>query len=304
VHANKLRPYEVRVDALQCDLLCYINDDCDVTSVEVNNCSIVYENDLEFGPIRIVESRVAEASNLVQPSKKIDDCKLSHLTNAQRIELFAVLDKYPECFSETPGFCGQLGHDIIVSPEFRPKRLRAYKIPEKLRPAVDQQLQELLKLGFIRQSKSPLASALICIIKRDKSVRCVADNRYLNGYTVPDALGPPDMQSVLQRIGRATYITIFDGKSSYWTIPIKKQHQWLTGFTTGDQLYEWTGVPFGLQNSGSSFVRMLQKVLYPIREFACSYVDDLDDKMIRVVMQGSRSTVKYHRLEQAFLHAY
>jgi hypothetical protein len=63
---------------------------------------------------------------------------------------------------------------------------------------------------------------------------------------------------VLQRIGRAKFITTFDGKSSYWTIPIKKEHQWLTGFTTGDQLYEWTRV---LRNRKSSFVVALWVVV-------------------------------------------
>jgi len=84
-----------------------------------------------------------------------------------------VLDKYPECFSEMPGFCGQLEHEIIRSPEFRPKRLKPYKIPEKLKPEVDKQIQELLKFGFIHQSKSPMASPLICVIKHNKSVCCV-----------------------------------------------------------------------------------------------------------------------------------
>jgi hypothetical protein len=119
-----------------------------------------------------------------------------------------------------------------------------------------------------------MASPLVCILKKDSSVRCAVDYRYLNGFTVPDALGPPDMQDVIQRIGRAKFITTFDGKSSYWTIPIKEEHRWLTGFTTGDQVYEWTRVPFGLRNSGSTFVRMIQKVLYPVREFAGNYVDD------------------------------
>jgi hypothetical protein len=56
VHANKLQPYEVRVDALQCDSLCYVNDDCDATNVTVNNCATVYENDSELGTIPIMES--------------------------------------------------------------------------------------------------------------------------------------------------------------------------------------------------------------------------------------------------------
>ena len=34
-------------------------------------------------------------------------------------------------------------------------------------------------------------------------------------------------------------------------------------------------MPFGLRNSASTFIRMLQKVLYPVRECAGSYVDDI-----------------------------
>ena len=68
---------------------------------------------------------------------------------------------------------------------------------------MDKQIQEFLKLGFIHESESPMASPLTCVKKRDKSVRCVVDYRYVNSHTVPDALGPPDKQSVIQRIGRA-----------------------------------------------------------------------------------------------------
>ena len=207
VHAKKLRPCDVRIDALKCNSLYCIEDECDVMTATVNNCSIVYENDVEFGPNRVIDSCDAGVNNVVLPSQKIDDSKLSHLTSKQRAELLTVLDKYPEFFSETPGFCSQLEHEIIISPDFRPKRLKAYKIPEKLKPEVDKQIQELLELGFIHESKSPMASPLVCVIKRDKSVRCVVDYRFLNKYTVPDALGPPDMQNFIQRMGRAKYIT-------------------------------------------------------------------------------------------------
>jgi len=52
-----------------------------------------------------------------------------------------------------------------VTGDFKPKRLRAYKVPERLKPEVDRQIQELLKLGFIRPSKSEMASPLVCILK-------------------------------------------------------------------------------------------------------------------------------------------
>jgi len=41
------------------------------------------------------------------------------------------------------------------------------------------------------------------LAKQNKSNKSMVDYRYVNGHTVPDALGPPDIQSIIQRIGRA-----------------------------------------------------------------------------------------------------
>ena len=268
IHANKLRKYDVKVNEIVCNMPQVPEE---ITGV--NTCAVVYEKDKDFGPLKYVETKTV-TSDL--PSTKIDPSKLAHLSEQQRTEFLAVLDKYPECFSETPGYCDSVEHEIIVTPEFRPKRMKAYRVPEKLRPAVDKQIKELEELGFIKESKSPMVSPLVCVIKKDKTVRCVIDFRFVNKYTVPDALGPPNMADVSQRIARAKYITTFDGKSSYWTIPIKKEHQWLTGFIDGsNRMWEWTRMAFGLRNSGSTFVRMLQNVLHPIRDFAANYVDDM-----------------------------
>jgi len=47
VHSNKLRRYEVRVDEVICDTLV-------MSDMTVDSCSIVYDKDKEFGPIRTV----------------------------------------------------------------------------------------------------------------------------------------------------------------------------------------------------------------------------------------------------------
>src|SRR5664279_601234 len=271
MHANKLRPYKVRVDAVHCNSLMFVNES-ECVDTGVNTCSVIYDEDVDFGPVKVIEPSTHKEP---LPSTKIDPARLAHLTEQQRIELLAVLDKYPQVFSETPGYCGQVVHQIIVSDNFKPKRCKPYRIPEKLKPEVDRQIQELEKLGFIEKSNTPMTSPLVCLIKKDKSVRCVVDYRYVNLYTLPNALGPPDVSSIIQKIGSAKYITTFDGKSSYWTIPVEEKHRWLTGFTTGEQVYVWTRAPFGLRNSGASFVRMLQSVLAPVKDFAASFVDDL-----------------------------
>ena len=76
--------------------------------VAVNSCAVVYENDEDFGQLSMIPlyGHSANLANLNEPlpSAKIDEKSLEHLTESQKIELFEVLDKYPECFSETPGW--------------------------------------------------------------------------------------------------------------------------------------------------------------------------------------------------------
>jgi len=56
-------------------------------------------------------------------------------------------------------------HEINVSADFKPKRLRAYRVPENWKPMVEAQINELLKLGIRKPSKSEMGSPIICVLK-------------------------------------------------------------------------------------------------------------------------------------------
>ena len=110
----------------------------------VNSCAVVYENDEDFGQLSMIPlyGHSANLANLNEPlpSAKIDQKSLEHLTESQKLELFEVLDCHnchnchPECFSETPGFTDVVTHSIPLKDGFKPKRLSAYRVPERLRP--------------------------------------------------------------------------------------------------------------------------------------------------------------------------
>jgi len=73
---------------------------------------------------------------------------------------------------------------------FKPKRMRAYKMPEKLQPEVERQLQEMLANGIIRESMSSVAFPLVCVLKGKNGcdgVRLAIDYRYVNQFTASDA---------------------------------------------------------------------------------------------------------------------
>jgi hypothetical protein len=119
---------------------------------------------------------------------------LQHLTTEQRTDLVKLLDEFSSCFSETPGFCPYVEHCINVSDDFKPKRLREYRIAEVLKPEIQRQIDELLKCGFIRRSTSAMASPIVPVLKGlsgEGGVRLTIDFRYVNSFTPDDAMALP-----------------------------------------------------------------------------------------------------------------
>ena len=113
--------------------------------------------------------------------------KLSHLDEGQRAELVEVLDEFAACFSDKPGLCDVVAHRIMTTPDFVPKQMRPYRVPIAFRADVNRQIRELLDMGLIRPSVSPMASPIVCVAKKSGGVRIACDYRYLvhSGRCVP-----------------------------------------------------------------------------------------------------------------------
>jgi len=272
LHVDKLRKYEISV----CEVIVAPTDCCDITEMTTNQCAVVYEKGNDFGDLKVIES--VETGDQLLLSQKIDPEKLKHLSPPQRKELLEILDKFPECFSDKPGYCDWISHEIHVMEGFKPKRLRAYRVSESSKPEVEKQIQEMLQLGIIRPSKSEMASPIVCVLKgkdgRD-GVKLAIDYRYLNQYCPGNACPMPGIADLLQRVGKARYISAFDVKGAYWQIPVHPDHQCLTAFVWNGGLYEFTRAHFGQKGSGNTFMRSLQQVMQPLRQFAASFVYDV-----------------------------
>jgi len=80
---------------------------------------------------------------------------------------------------------------------------------------------------------------------------------------------------VIQRVGKANWISTLDLKGAYLNIPVEPEHQWLTAFVWDEGLYEFTRAPYGQKGSGCTFVRVFATSLQPIKEFNESYVDNI-----------------------------
>ena len=115
-------------------------------------------------------------------------------------------------------------HEIKITPEFKSRQFKAYRIPEILKGEIDREIDELLKQGFIKPSKSPMACPIVCVLKKNKSVSLTSDVRYVNTYTVPDGFPMQNIDDVKLKVGKSNFIGVFDAKSGYWQIRVRKEN--------------------------------------------------------------------------------
>src|SRR6218665_3945763 len=258
LHANRIRKYNERIQ-----------------QALVNNCAVVFEKDAEFGRVEVTPT---EEGEVIRPSLLITPDRVEHLTDDQREQLFMVLDKYAAVFSDKPGLCLAAEHEIKLLPGFVPKRLRAYRIPELLKPEVHRQIRQLLDQGIIEPSESEMASPIVCVMKGPDGkggVRLAIDYRHVNQHSAGDQFPTPDIQDVLQRVGGSRFISCFDANQGYFQIPLKAESRPISAFVSDSGLFQFRRMSFGLKSASNTFIRCITQVLQPIKEFTETFVDDM-----------------------------
>jgi len=140
----------------------------------VHGCGVISDPDVEFGHVLQLVSVVRDS----KPSERVNADRLMHLNAEQRDDLLSVLDEFAICFSDRPGLYTGAVHRTETTDEFKPKRMRAYRVPEVFKPDVEKQISELLDMGLIRPSVSLMASPIVCVAKKNGGVRLAVDYRY------------------------------------------------------------------------------------------------------------------------------
>jgi hypothetical protein len=109
-----------------------------------------------------------------------------------------------------------------------------------------------------------------------KKWRICVDFRKLNEITIGDSYPLPNIQDILDKLGRARYFTALDCASGYLQVPIAEGDRHKTAFSTANGHYEFKRMPFGLKSAPSTFQRMMNNVLSELIGDRCLvYMDDI-----------------------------
>ena len=91
-------------------------------------------------------------------------------------------------------------------------------------------IEENLKKGFIRPSKSPQAATLFFVPKKDGRTRPVQDYRYLNEWTIKNAYPLPRIDELIDRLVSKKLFIKMDIRWGYNNVHIREGDEWKAAF--------------------------------------------------------------------------
>ncbi|XP_076864257.1 uncharacterized protein LOC143516498 [Brachyhypopomus gauderio] len=197
---------------------------------------------------------------------------LSHLGTEQRRQLERIIPT--DLFKEEPGKTNIMHHNIRLLKN-DPIRQTNCRVPARLMPDLKREVETMLELGVIEPSRSEWCSPVVLVPKKDGGLRFCVDFSKLNAVSAFDPYPMPRADELIERLGRAKYLTTLDLSKGYWQVPLTPAARELTAFRTPSGLYHFTVMPFGLHGAAATFQRLMNEVLKGTEEFAAAYIDDV-----------------------------
>ena len=271
------------------------------TSMEIFNCTnsvMTIEKDSPLGIIeRISEEDTTGELNVNTMTVNIEKQQLEKvpLTNDKRkyIEKTANLNvpenfrqhyldlimKHHEAINDSQmngGTSATVQHTINLKDR-EPIYLKQFRIPEAQREAVQKHVEDLLKMGVVRPSRSKFNTPIFVISKQGGGLRIVQDFRAINQNTQTDKYSLKDIQQCISDIGNAgsTVFSTLDLTSGFWQMMLNPECRKYTAFTLpGLGQFEWNASPAGLLGAPGSFQKLLEIVIHNLKNIL-AHIDDL-----------------------------
>jgi len=182
------------------------------------------------------------------------------LNETLRGEFLDLAQEFSSLFTEAPGTTNLVQYHINLTSD-EPVTSKPYPVLYSMRESLKKDIDDMLKMGVIRESNSPYASPVVVVKKKDGSNRVCVDYRKLNKLTVFDPEPVPAAVDLFQKLNGDKFFSKIDLRKGYWQVTIPEVDIPKTAFVTPDGSYEFLKMPFGMVNSAATLKRGMKKLL-------------------------------------------
>ena len=163
---------------------------------------------------------------------------LSHLQDTEKETMQQILQKYQTLFATD---LSELGATSVVKHKIdtgqaTPIKQLPRRLPNALKPVVEEQVNEMLAHGVVRLSKSPWASPIVLVKKKDGTWRFCVDFRKINDVTIKDAYPLPQINDLIDSLEGHSYFTTLDLASGYWQVELDESSKEKSAFVIPKEL--------------------------------------------------------------------
>jgi len=168
-------------------------------------------------------------------------------------------------------------HAIDLKETFKLQKRKIYPLSRNEREEVQKFMEDQLRKGYIRPSKSPQISLVFFVGKKDGSKQIVMDYRNLNSQTVKNNYPLLLITELIDNMGSKKVFTKMNLRWEFNNVRIKKEDEWKEAFTMHIGSFEPTVMFFGMTNSPATFQAMMNEILRNLinEGKVAAFVDDV-----------------------------
>ena len=170
-----------------------------------------------------------------------------------------------------------ISHRLNVDPSRIPIKQKKRNIAPDRQKAVDEEVNKLLKAGFIREVYYPDWLANVVMVKKANGQwRMCVDFTDLNKACPKDSYPLPRIDKLVDETSGYELLSFMDAFAGYHQIMMHPKDEEKTAFITENGTYCYKVMPFGLKNAGATYQRMVNMVFKElIGNIMEAYVDDM-----------------------------
>ncbi|KAI3382314.1 hypothetical protein SNEBB_001885 [Seison nebaliae] len=214
-------------------------------------------------------------------TKLMDVLEANESSNPNLSDIKQLVSDYEDVFAlshEAPG--RMRGYEVTLrfnDAKFQQKHL--YPIPHKHRDSAEAQLQSMKANNVIERSYSRFANPLVCVKKKDGSIRLCLDLTAANKLILSDAEKIPVISDILNNLDGFNMFTSLDLLSGYHQLVLSPESRDLLSFPTTQGLYRPVCLPFGVKTATQEFSRAMYIIFGNLLgKLLEVYIDDLLSK--------------------------